>query len=276
MEIKPQLAKDAPEKPPRLRTGDKWVQEPKLDGWRGLWERTGNGVQLYTGRNGRPSESASPQVLAVKDALMVLPVGTVIDSELIAVGATAPEVASVLAGTPRGRRLELEVWAFDVLKVGTMEVLGLPWDERRPMLETLVEAVGSDFVKLMPYVRPPDPSVHEAWLASGLEGSVCKRIDSKYVPGRRTSDWTKVKPQETTEAIIVGYEMGKGASNGHKVGALEIQLLETGKRTTTAWSGTVEEARRLQGRVCEVRHHGWTEDGKVRHPIWHRLRPDRE
>ncbi|MFE6922940.1 hypothetical protein ACFVAV_18070 [Nocardia sp. NPDC057663] len=39
---------------------------------------------------------------------------------------------------------------------------------------------------------------------TGLEGIVCKKADSIYEPGCRSSAWTKVVLRLTTEAIIVG------------------------------------------------------------------------
>ncbi|WP_406281235.1 hypothetical protein OH799_16510 [Nocardia sp. NBC_00881] len=44
------------------------------------------------------------------------------------------------------------------------------------------------------------------------QGLVCKRGDSVYEPGRRSSAWTKVVSRLTTEAVIVGAVPGNGAN----------------------------------------------------------------
>jgi hypothetical protein len=73
---------------------------------------------------------------------------------------------------------------------------------------------------------------HEQFLALGLEGSVCKRTDSRYF-NRRTSAWVKIKPQKTAEAKIVGFKPGKkGTSLEGKCGAFKLEMLPDGAKTT--------------------------------------------
>ena len=44
-----------------------------------------------------------------------------------------------------------------------------------------------------------------------LEGIMAKKADSKYYPGKRTSDWLKIKHHKTQEAIVAGYTQPSGA-----------------------------------------------------------------
>lgn len=80
--------------------------------------------------------------------------------------------------------------AFDVLAVDDEVVTGLPFIERRALLEKLDL---SGFV-----VAPSFPGTDlDPLLKScgelGMEGIVLKRLSSIYCPGQRRADWRKVK-----------------------------------------------------------------------------------
>ena len=50
----------------------------------------------------------------------------------------------------------------------------------------------------------------EASRKQGLEGLMAKLRTSRYEPGRRSKSWLKIKIRREQEAIVVGYEPGKG------------------------------------------------------------------
>jgi ATP-dependent DNA ligase len=262
--IPPQLAFDAsgnldfvPE-----HDRDNWVMEPKWDGWRWQVHITEDGVRSIGGRNGK-KHTGPPAVDAI--LMDALPAGTILDGEIM--------WQSGLSSTRLARFV-----AFDILAVAGHDVCSRPWTERRQLLEKallLVPAGGC--VAIAPY-GPIDDNVFAEWLEIGMEGAVLKRKDAPYRPGSRRRDgFVKVKPQATTDAIVVGYEMGKGASNRDYVGALKIRLIDTGAETSCGVHKRVEDAEALIGRRVEIAHYGWIKDsGKVRHPIHKRTRPDLE
>jgi ATP-dependent DNA ligase len=262
--IPPQLAYDANGNldfvPERHR--DLWVMEPKWDGWRWQVHIEADGVRSIGGRNGK-KHTGPPAV----DAILHdhLPEGTVLDGEILwQSGLSSTRVARFVA--------------FDVLAVAGTDVCSRPWHERRELLElALIDVPASGCVSVAPY-GPVDDNVFAEWLELGMEGAVLKRKDAPYRPGSRRRDgFVKVKPQSTTDAIVVGYEMGKGASNRDYVGALKIELCDTGAETSCGVHKTVEQAEALIGRRVEVAHYGWIKgSGRVRHPIHKRTRPDLE
>jgi ATP-dependent DNA ligase len=64
-------------------------------------------------------------------------------------------------------------------------------------------------------------SLFEAAKSHVLEGIMAKRKDSKYLSGRRSDFWIKVKVRQTSEIFIVGYTTGKG-NRGQTFGALQV------------------------------------------------------
>ena len=55
--------------------------------------------------------------------------------------------------------------------------------------------------------------------STGLEGVVAKRRKSRYLPGKRSSDWVKVKPVLTRDVILCGWHPGEGNRSG-RIGSL--------------------------------------------------------
>jgi ATP-dependent DNA ligase len=260
--IPPQLAYDANgnlDFVPAVRRHE-WVMEPKWDGWRWQAHIEADRVRSIGGRNGK-KHTGPPAVDAIlRDAL---PAGTILDGEILwQKGLSSSRIATFVV--------------FDVLAVAGVDVCSRPWTERRRLLDAMVFPKGGA-VSIAPY-GPVDDDVFAQWLEMGMEGCVLKRKDAPYRPGTRRRDgFVKVKPQATTDAIVIGYEMGKGASNRHRAGALKIRLCDTGAETSCGIDKTEEAAKALIGRRVEVAHYGWIKgSGKVRHPIHKRTRPDLE
>ena len=142
-----------------------------------------------------------------------------------------------------------------------------------------------------------------AALASGFEGVVGKRLDSRYHAGRRSPSWLKVKPVQSAEFVIGGYTRGKGARES--LGAILVGYWEDGQLRHASHVGSGFDARtleRLQARlaplkrrscpfaekpelnnpttwvepelVAEVQFQEWTGDGHLRAPVFLRLRDD--
>ncbi len=62
--------------------------------------------------------------------------------------------------------------------------------------DIMLKTVGSDQQQLIASdgVIGPGRSFYEQVVAEQLEGVVAKRLASRYLPGRRTGAWIKIKP----------------------------------------------------------------------------------
>lgn len=271
--FKPMLCKDG--KGRAFPSGEGWFIEPKLDGWRFLFHTTEDGVRSYAGRNGSDRTGQPPRI---EEALAYLPPDTILDAELVVLGESSPKVSTVLAHPERGI---LHAVVFDILRINGNDVTRFPWFERRSLLDSAAAGFDGIEVTMSTAVAASEDGYeqHCEWLDRGYEGSVAKHRDSLYAPGQRSSHWIKFKPQETIDAVIVGLVPGEGKLTGF-TGAFEVELLTTGERTTTQ---THNDAQRLEvlehpewfiGKKVELRHHGELESGKVRHPVFSRMRPD--
>ena len=143
----------------------------------------------------------------------------------------------------------------------------------------------------------------------GLEGVVAKRPESRYLEGRRTREWLKVKVHRAQEFVIAGYTRGAGRRAG-TFGSLALAVYDDGElryvgnvgtgfddgeirrllalleplhRSTSPFRVTPKLPRVRQSDVqwveprlvAQVRFGEWTHDGHLRHPAYLGLRDDK-
>ncbi len=211
--LKPQLALSRKELP----SGDEYVYEVKLDGFRCLAFVDGEELFLQS-RNGKPLGRYFPE--------LTFPQGRyVLDGEIvvrdadggIAFGALQQRIHPAAS---RVERMSAEtpavVVSFDLLALGDDVLLERPFDERRALLETIAPGAS---VELCPQVRTAEQA--EAWLHE-YEGVIAKRLDAPYLPGERKG-MQKVRRQRTLDCVVAGYRPGKAEGT---IGSLMLGLYD--------------------------------------------------
>lgn len=288
-----------------------WLYELKLDGVRVVADKRDSEVALWSRRGPAVTQSYPEIVRAVR----ALP-GTrlVLDGEIVAFDASGrPSFARVAR---RIHARAADVWqlsrevavsyvVFDLLAVGEWDLRDLPLRKRKALLARVVRGTG--FVRCLDHFEDRGQTLFEFCRRERLEGVVAKRADSSYRAGpRRSGDWVKVKCHRDAEFIIVGMTRGEGARSN--LGAIDVasfhgkELKVRGKvgsgldqsaittlldmtrgqeRKTCAATGSLEPA--PNGRtflepsiVVSVRFAGWTEEGRLRHPVFEGIRSDIE
>jgi bifunctional non-homologous end joining protein LigD len=197
--------------------------------------------------------------------------------------------------------------AFDLLYVEGHLLLDESYDERRTRLEAL-HLTGETFTTTESFRDVTGREILDAATANGLEGVVAKRRGSPYRPGRRSPDWVKVKSFRAQEVVIGGWTEGKGERD-KSLGALLLGVPGTDglRYVGKVGTGFSERARDdllkkfsslastkspfsapLPARetanahfvrpslVGEVAYGEWTPAGRLRHPTWRGLRPDKK
>ena len=236
--VLPQLARPAK----ALPTGERWIYEPKWDGYRCIAFVDGDDVHLQS-RNGKPLTRYFPE--------LAFPPGRyVLDGEIVVFDAAGRQDFDALGQRvhPAESRIRMlaestpaRFIAFDVLGAGDEVLLDLPQRERRARLEQLVEAPAN----LTPATT--DPSEAEPWLR-GAEGVIAKELDAPYRPGERTG-MLKIKRVRTMDAVVRGWRPGKEEGT---VGAIILALYdEAGQLREVGHSSgfSAKEKRELPARL---------------------------
>ncbi|MFF9778540.1 non-homologous end-joining DNA ligase [Streptomyces sp. NPDC013978] len=289
---------------------EQWAVETKQDGQRALAFMPGDGTVTIRSRGGHAVTAAYPELHGLPAALGGR--SAVLDGEIIATDADGrPDFELLqsrmgLARSPdRAARLALRVpvhlVVFDVLYLDGRDLTSRPWTERRQIL-TGLDLHGPAW-SVPTAVVDHAASALRATREAGLEGVIAKRLTSPYRPGVRSPDWLKIKNVQTTDAVIGGWVPGTGRLAGLPGAVLLGELRDGPLRyigsVGTGWSD--RERRRLADLlavaawttcpfapapkvpgarwvlprlVAEITYTTRTRAGYLRHPSWHRLRPD--
>jgi bifunctional non-homologous end joining protein LigD len=200
---------------------------------------------------------------------------------------------------------------FDVLRAHGRSTLDRPYEERRAVLDELagqgLDRPPGEALRVPPALTGAGRDVLAASRQAGMEGIVGKRRDSRYRPGRRSPDWRKIKNFRTQEVIVAGWRPGSGRRAGG-IGSLILAVNDADGLRYAGGVGTGFTERMLAdlaGRLAplarktppfghdlprdqtrdarwvtpklvgEVVFSEWTTDGRLRHPSWRGLRPDK-
>jgi bifunctional non-homologous end joining protein LigD len=288
-----------------------WMWEPKLDGYRVLAFIDGERVSLRS-RRGLELAPAFPRLAAElgKQAMN----GTVLDGEIVAFDAGGRPSFNALQNrvqlkTPRelaaaDDSAPVVFYCFDLPYFAGVDLRKAEYRDRRRYLSQCL--LPSPLVQLV-HAQEDGVALHEAALASGFEGVIGKRKDSRYESGRRSATWLKVKPTRSAEFVVGGYTRGKGARA--PLGALLVGYWGTGElreklvyashvgsgfddRALAQVTGRLEALKRATcpfaerpelpnpttwvepKLVAEVEFQSWTDDDHLRAPVFLRLRDD--
>jgi bifunctional non-homologous end joining protein LigD len=274
-----------------------WAYEMKWDGYRAIVEIADGHLRIVS-RRGNDVTAKYPELADLADELGGVDV--VLDGELVVLDAS---------GRPSFQAIQQHdgpavLMCFDVLRLDGEDLLGLAWHARRAVLDRL--GLASERWQTPPAVVGEGERTRAAAASLGLEGVVAKRVDSPYRPGRRSSEWRKVRFVQRQELVVGGWLPGEGRLSG-TVGSLIVGYhLSPGgplRYAGRVGSGLDDRLRdelsaglvrresspfdtappRLPGVVwvepdvvAEVRFTEWTDDGVLRQPVFVALRDDKD
>jgi bifunctional non-homologous end joining protein LigD len=286
-----------------LPRGTDWAYEFKWDGVRAVCDISPDGVRLHS-RRGNDITTAYPELAALAGPAATL------DGEIVAFVAGQPSFQALqermhvrrAADAQRlAEKTPVTFMAFDLLALDGADLTGLPLRERREQLERYA---GENAITVSPSFDDADATEQVA-RSSGLEGVMAKRTGSRYRPGIRTTDWVKLRFLSAGDFVVVGWE----ESRDHP-GALSSLVLATMLADGPVFAGKVgsgltgRSAAALQkqltaqrscplpelppaspgGRVVhwvrpevvvEVKYTSVTTDGRLRQPVFLRVRTDK-
>ena len=305
----PMLASTATELP---RDDGKWAYEFKWDGVRAIVFVDGGRARAQS-RNLLDITASYPELADLGEALGSRHV--VLDGELVAFDEKGRSDFGLLQQRMKltgaaVRRLMQEVpvvyLVFDLLHLDGHSMTALPYAERREILESL--GLSGPSWQVPPHFVGDGEAVQAASLQQGFEGVMAKRLDSGYLPGKRTDAWRKIKNIRRQELVVGGWTKGEGGRAG-QLGSLLVGYYDDGgalryaghvgtgftsavlrelgaqlkplARKDSPFADKVPTAYAKKSTyvepelVAEVEFTEWTRDGKLRHPSFKGLRFDK-
>jgi bifunctional non-homologous end joining protein LigD len=196
--------------------------------------------------------------------------------------------------------------AFDLLRDGEEDLRGRPLTERRALLERRLGPFTSDTIRISEQVAADGRPLYQRALREGWEGLIVKEARAPYQSGRRSPTWRKLKvvneqefvvggwtePRQTRAhfgALLLGVRDEKSAALtyvGHTgTGFNQAELERVWKLLKARETKTSPFADRIKTNepahwvrpdlVAQVRFTEWTDDEKLRHPVYLGLRDDK-
>jgi len=298
-EIAPMLAQLAGEVPP----GDGWLYEIKWDGVRAMAHLEDGRLRL-TGRKTNDVTRQYPEL----EAMEIAAKSAILDGEICALDDKGrpvferiqPRIMASDAGAIRQMTKSRPVvfFAFDLLYLDGRDLRGKPLADRKRLLASVV--VPNAVLKLSDHFDSHGEELLALARQQGLEGIVAKRASSFY-ESTRSRDWVKVKAVREQEFLLCGFTKGER----DYFGALLLGVWHEGKLRYAGNVGTgfdqalmkrihellsaraadrspFEEIVKLPQPiawtkpelVATVKFLEWTEEGRLRAPVFVGLRDD--
>jgi len=285
--------------------GDKWMFEVKWDGVRGLIFIDNGDLVIYTRNNNRcelqyPELHVLPHYIDAEQAIL--------DGEIVALdphGLSKFELiqprihtrdASAIA--KMANKSPVHLFAFDLLYLNGYDLRQSPLEARKKALARIVKPF--QLLKISDHLAGSGEDLLDVARQNGLEGLIAKSADSLY-ESRRSRNWIKLKVTSEQEFVIGGFTPGERDT----FGSLALGFYEGGKLTYAGNVGTgfTEKLLRdlltkMQSRLAEkmpfapdkmipkgtvwvkpelvaqVKFAEWTNDRKLRAPVYLGLRAD--
>jgi bifunctional non-homologous end joining protein LigD len=195
--------------------------------------------------------------------------------------------------------------AFDILRRDRTDLREHALHERRRILEEVFSNTRSPLLRISDQVRGDGRALFDEAREQGWEGLIAKQIDSKYKSGKRTPDWRKLKIVQEQEFVIGGWTEPR--QSRQYFGALLLGVYQSSRLIYVGHTGTGFNERELARvirllrpletpecpfairpktnerahwvapkLVAQVKFTEWTDDNKLRHPVYLGLRDDKK
>ncbi len=282
-----------------------WLFEIKWDGVRALgWIKEGK-LTLHA-RSGSDITAQYPELAGLPDSFSGQ--NAILDGEIAVLDARGrsdfEKLQERMHVRAPGQKLLSEFpvvyFAFDLPYCDGYDLRAAPLLQRKQLLQRLLHS--SERIRFSDHQLEKGKELFELAKQNELEGIIAKRIDSRYV-SERSVNWLKLKTAKTLDAVIGGWTAARGAgmpfgslllglyenkklrfighagsgfdADAHKAVAAKLNKLETSKCPFDNVPETNEKATWVTPNlVAHVRFSGWTQEKRLRHPVFLGLREE--
>jgi bifunctional non-homologous end joining protein LigD len=282
-----------------------WLFEIKWDGVRALAWVVDGAVTLRS-RKGGEITAQYPELASLPGALLARQ--AILDGEIVALDTRGHSDFERLQQRMHVRnpaanlvsQIPVVYFVFDLLYCDGFDLREAPLLERKQLLHRLLQT--SELFRYSDHQIEHGKELFELAKGKALEGIVAKRADSRYV-NERSANWVKLKTTQTLDAVVGGWTARR--SPDAPFGSLLLGLYQEKNLRFIGHVGSGfdgETQKEIAGKlkeqevsacpfdsvpetnekafwagpalVARVRFSGWTQEYRLRHPVFQGLRDD--
>jgi bifunctional non-homologous end joining protein LigD len=284
---------------------DKSAQFPEIAAALAAWARRRNEPVVLDGEIVALDEKGRPAGFQKLQGRIHLTDGSTGRPTHRSAKALSPKAVSPHPSTLQGSSQPVAFIAFDILRRGRTDLREHPLHQRRTILEEVFSNTRSPLLRISDQVRGDGRALFDRAREQGWEGLIAKQIDSKYKSGKRTPDWRKLKIVKEQEFVVGGWteprqsrqyfgalllgvyedpgliyvgHTGTGFNERELARLMRLlQPLETTECPFAVRPKSNERAHWVRPKlVAQVKFSEWTDDNKLRHPVYLGLRDDKK
>jgi len=286
-----------------------WLFEMKWDGVRAICF-VRKGQTRFVSRSQLEMTGQYPELANIASFLHARE--AILDGEIVALderGVARFQLLQPRLGRKNAREIQrlaaqsrLVFYVFDLIYLDGFDLTRCRLLDRKNLVEQVLKP--SHNIRYSDHIIAEGERLFSEVAKIPMEGVVAKRIDSTYVQ-RRTSDWLKIKNVRELEVVIGGYTRSRKSRD--YFGALVVGLYDNDGLQYVAHVGggfkqhsleqldglmqpirtrhcpffekpvTNEAVQWVEPKfVVQVKFSEWTADGRMRHPVFLRLRDDKK
>lgn len=272
------------------------VFEKKYDGYRCV-ALINDGVPTLLSRN---TKDFTTKFQSITNELKAVNHRAILDGELIYEKDGKENFQSVSDGDSE----HIYYMVFDLLHLDGHDLYQFPLTDRQDLLAKFFENISFKKVKISKVYDDQEAlltkSAKENW-----EGIIAKKKSSLYYPSRRTEEWIKIKNHQSVDMVICGFTAPQGGRSyfGSIVLGMKdhdqwryygncgtgfndtllkeiYELLKKDIVTVSPFEEIVKYKLPITWVepkiICEVKFFEFTNDNRLRHPVFIRLRDDKD
>jgi bifunctional non-homologous end joining protein LigD len=210
---------------------ENWAYEFKWDGIRAIMYWNGKNIKIES-RNLLDITFRYPELTDLGKSFGE---NVIVDGEIIAIdNAGKPNFSKLQQRmlisenklTKSLLSIKIYYYLFDILFFNNKNIMNQQYETRRRTLEAL--KINHSFCRVPPNFKGKGNVIMSVARKHELEGVVCKKLNSVYLPGKRSDDWIKVKIIKSAEFIICGFKYGKTSKD--RIGSLQLGAYNAGNK----------------------------------------------
>jgi DNA ligase-1 len=216
--LRPMLAETADALEEGFKRFDKVLFEYKYDGARLSIHKNDAVVNIFT----REAEEVSTSLPEIVADIKKIPHSFIMDCEIIPFEHSPKAFQELIKRLRRkyrvdefARKIPVKLYVFDLLYLDGTDLIDTPLLKRRELLSTVIQPAELKSIEIAKCIRTKSSAeariMFQEALDFGFEGLMIKNLQSLYTPGKRGSEWLKLKPEaETLDLVVIAVEYGHG------------------------------------------------------------------